>query len=351
MFSKLRQPDEIEIPTSIAQYVFGTDPIKESGLQLFEVASVAGKGKGLVARFNIAKGTRILHEKPFFTAPNMSPLSAMENRIATDLKALSKLEQRQFLSFHNNYPGKHPFSGIFKTNALPCGPASVVGGVYPTICLINHSCLPNAHNSWNTAEQCETIHAIRHIKSGDEITISYDRGEPSASRRIFLRDKFGFDCNCEICSLSLPDLKVSDAHRRQIQLLDEAIGDSARVVNEPEEALADCRRLLRVLDEEFKGGAGALVGRLYYDAFQICITHGDQARASIFAERGYRARVLCEGEDSPETQNIKKLMEKPSGHRNFGASMRWKTAKERVPKGLDIDAFDNWLWRHTGCEE
>jgi hypothetical protein len=103
--------------------------------------------------------------------------------------------------------------------------------------------------------------------------------------------------------------------------------------------------LLQVLEEEYKGSAGALIARLYYDAFQISITHGDQARASVFAERGYRSRIICEGEDSPETQKIKNLMENPARHRNFGASKRWKAAKGLVPKGLDTDGFEKWLWR------
>ncbi len=303
------------------------------------------KGKGLVARFNIAKGTRILYEKPLFTTPILSPISLMEGSTVTKLKALSKTQQRQFLSLHNNFPGKHPFGGIVKTNALPCGPNSVIGGIYPTICLINHSCLPNAHNSWNDDTKCETIHAIRFINAGEEITISYDKGGPSDSRRTYLKDTFGFDCTCSLCSLSLPELQISDARRLQIQHLDDAIGDPDRVMKKPDDCLKDCRSLLQVLKEEYDGSAGASIARLYYDAFQISITHGDQARASVFAERGYKSRVICEGEDSPETRTVKNLWKNPAGHRNFGASTRWKTAKGLVPKGLDIAAFEKWLWR------
>lgn len=325
--------------------MFGTDPISELNLQLFSIQPVPNKGKGLVARFNIGKGKRILSEKPLLTTSNLSPMSLMESNIAVKLQALSKTEKRQFLSLHNNFPGKHPFSGIVKTNALPCGTDSVIGGVYPTICLINHSCLPNAHNSWNSDAKCETIHAIRFIKAGEEITISYDKGGPYDSRSAHLKNAFGFDCNCSLCILPLADLQASDARRRQIQLLDEAIGDPERVMKRPEESLADCHSLLQVLEEEYKGSAGALIARLYYDAFQISITHGDQARASAFAERGFRSRVVCEGEDSPETRQIKCLIENPAGHRNFGASNRWKTAKGLIPKGLDTDGFEKWLWR------
>jgi hypothetical protein len=127
--------------------VLGTDPISELNLQLYDIQSVPGKGKGLVARFNIGRGKSILSEKPLFTTPNLSPMSLIESNVITKLKKLSKTEQRQFLSLHNNFPGKHPFSGIVKTNALPCGPGSAIGGIYPTICLINHSCLSNAHHS------------------------------------------------------------------------------------------------------------------------------------------------------------------------------------------------------------
>jgi len=85
-----------------------------------------------------------------------------------------------------------------------------------------------------------------------------------------------------------------------------------------------------------------LIARLYYDAFEISIPHGDQARASAFADRGYRSRVMCEGEDSPETRP-KSLRDNPAQHRSFGASKRWKTAKRLAPKGLDTDEFKKWL--------
>jgi hypothetical protein len=98
-------------------------------------------------------------------------------------------------------------------------------------------------------------------------------------------------------------------------------------MNKPDDCLADCHCLLQVLEEEYKGSAGALITRLYYDAFQISITHGD------------------EGEDSLETREIKNLMENPAGHRNFGASQRWKTAKGLVPKGLGTGGLEKWLWR------
>lgn len=345
ILTRSKQPDEPNIPGSIAEWMNGTSPITELGIPLFEIQDIPAKGRGLVARFHIPVGTRILCEKPLIIVQPKSP-NELESILATKLKALSKAEQRTFLSLHNNHPGKRPFSGIVRTNALPCGSDSKVGGIYPTICLINHSCLPNSHNNWNSSAEHETIHAIRPIKAGEEITIPYDRGGPSAVRKAFLKTAFGFDCECAGCTLPPSEIQASDARRLRIQDLDANIGDPRRMMSNPEKSLGDCHSLLHVLKEEYGGGAGALIPRLFYDAFQISVAHGDLARASIFAEKAYKARVICEGEDSPATQRAKSLALKPTGHSSFGVySMKWKTTRETISTGLDTAEFEKWLFR------
>jgi hypothetical protein len=89
---KLYEPDEPEMPIIIAGYVSGSDLIKELNVALFEIQSMAGKGKGLVARFNIAKGTRILYEKPLFITPKLSLISLIKSSIASKIKSLLKTE-------------------------------------------------------------------------------------------------------------------------------------------------------------------------------------------------------------------------------------------------------------------
>jgi hypothetical protein len=307
------------------------------------IRPIQNKGKGLIARVSIASGTRILIEKPLFTAS--SPVGSLDNVVLAKVKALSKEQQRQFLSLHNNYPGKNPFSGIFKTNALPCGPDSPIGAVYSNICFINHTCIPNSHNSWNSKTGLETIHAIREIKSGEEITISYAAGEPARQRLAKLKDAFGFDCNCELCSRPAAEVQESDARRLKIKQLDEAIGDPGRTMNAPHRAIADCQEMLQLILQEYDGSSLPLEARLYYDAFQISIIHSDQARASTFARRAFEARLLGEGEDSPETIRMKSLIRNPTHHQSFGVSKRWKTTKTGVPKGLEEKEFEEWLWK------
>lgn len=74
--------------------------------------------------------------------------------------------------------------------------------------------------------------------------------------------------------------------------------------------------------------------------FQISITHGDQARANAFVAKGYKSRVICEGEDSLLAQKMKGLMADPEWHRYFGTSMGWRTTKALVPKGLAVTGFE-----------
>lgn len=116
----------------------------------------------------------------------------------------------------------------------------------------------------------------------------------------------------------------------------------------PNTSLADCRLLLDILTSEHGDSGLPLIARLHYTAFQICIAHGDQARATIFAQRAYEARVLCEGEDSPLTGKMKRLMEAPAGHQSYAAfSLRSRSKKNSLPKGVDDVEFDKWLWREA----
>jgi hypothetical protein len=321
------------------------DSTKELGPACFAVLAIPNKGKGLVARVKIAIGSRILVESPLFSVAGS--VGTIDRMILEKVRALSREQQRQYLSLHNRSPGQNPMSSIFATNALPCGSDSPVSAVYPTICFINHSCIPNAHNNWNSETNKETIHAVRDILAGEEITIPYTTGERSIERLAMLNTAFGFKCTCELCSNQAAPLQESDARRAEITRLDQAIGDPSRTMTAPHQGISDCRRMLQLLRTEYKSCAPTLEARLYYDAFQISIIHGDQARASAFAERAYTTRRIGEGDDSPEVVRMKSLMENPAQHVGFGASRRWRTAKSAVPEGLD-EGLEDWLWKRGG---
>jgi hypothetical protein len=309
---------------------------------LFAVASIHGKGKGLIATSPISAGTCLISESPLFTTSQLDP-SNIERSIMLAIKALPKEKQRAFLSLHNNNPGKEPFSNIVRSNGYPLGPSSEDGGIFLNIARINHACLANAQQAFNEKKGQETAFAVRDIKEGEEITIAYTIGGISSVRRGKLKEFFGFDCGCELCSLPDKELKESDKRYVAMAALDEKIGDSKRVKRIPEKVLGECRELLRLYGEE--GIRDNRLSRLYYDAFQISILHSDEARASVFAEKYIAIKTICEGENGADIQEMRVYAKNPKSHDSYGGTTKWKQDVEKVPKEFAGEEMENWLWK------
>lgn len=292
--------------------------------KLYILTPLPGKGQGLIAVQDISKGTRILSDKPLFQIQGFgSELPVIEKEIQRKLNLLSQDDRGAFRFLYNSTPGdSYPLTGIVKTNALSLGPGSSVGRIFPIISRINHSCRPNTQYTWNSSTEHETIHAIRDIKKRKEITISYNLSGSSQPRMQRLKRSYGFDCTCDLCSFTDEALKISDARQLRMQLLDNGIGDSDTVIESPRIALARCRELLSLY--EIEAITDPRVARVYYDAFQICITHGDEARASVFAQKAYETSFMAN----------------PADHMAFGFSESWEQSKEEVPKNLDAQEFD-----------
>jgi hypothetical protein len=141
----------------------------------------------------------------------------MNQLIAKKLKQVSKDNQRAFLALHNNFRDSlGPFIGIAKTNVLPLGPHATDGGLFLQASRINHACLPNCQHAWNASVSEETIHAVRDIVKGEEITISYSDGSPSNIRREQLLRNFGFKCTFSLCSLPATERMRSDDRLKEI---------------------------------------------------------------------------------------------------------------------------------------
>ena len=316
---------------------------------LFEIADIPGKGRGLIASCDIAPGTRILCERPLFIVPPLVP-DALEIYLADQMKALPKEDLYHCLSLRNNFRGRHTFGGIVRTNGLPCGfVADADAALYRTLCLINHSCLPNSQHRWDPHLKQEIVHAFRPIRRGEEITIWYGGSGPTADRQAFLLAALGFQCECTMCSRP-PLLKARDD---EIWIMIQSLAQRLRYfqgyVDFPAEMLKDCHTLLALLDRIYEGYPGLLKAVTYFDALQICSTHGDQARASILAQRSYEARVICEGGDTSDAHQLKTLAERPMQHAGFEEySSQWRSMKEDVPQGLDAKAFERWLFRIDG---
>lgn len=314
--------------------------------RLYTIQEIPGKGHGMVAATTIIKGTRILSESPLFRVPRSGiSKKRIRDSISKKVTVLPEEQRQAFLSLHNSFEDEDgPELGRVRTNALPLGSNATTGGIFLDSSRINHSCNPNAQNTWNENLQKLTIHANRNIEKGDEITIYYLTERRNRDDRLHaLQTNFRFTCSCSLCSLPLDQRKTSDERWNEIQRLDDSIGNGIGIVSSPLQTLHDVHKLLSLVDDE--GFTDASVSRAYYDAFQIAITHGDIARARIFAERAASTRAIFEGNDSPAVQRMESLARNPSQHMAHGLSMKWRTTEDDIPKELGKDHFERWLWR------
>jgi hypothetical protein len=57
---------------------------------LYEVMEIPERGQGLVARYSIKRGTRILYEKPLFVVAASKSPEALNEVVASQLKELPR---------------------------------------------------------------------------------------------------------------------------------------------------------------------------------------------------------------------------------------------------------------------
>lgn len=315
----------------------------DSDSPVWRLESIPGKGKGLIATRDISPGTLILSEPPLITTDVIQSIETTEQDLARALKALPKDSQRAYLSLHNNYPGKNPLSNIVRSNGYPLGPNSDVGGVFPTVSRINHSCRPNAKHSWNPSLRQQTVYALRPIPAGDELSLSYLQGGTSEQRQQELQSAFGFTCRCEVCALPAAALRESDARLRRAQKLHDAIGDARACRLDPGRVVADGRALLALYAED--GVEDDRVPNVYWDMFQVCNMHGDVARASAFAREYCALKRVSEGPGSAAVEEVGAWVEDPARHESYGQTKKWTTRLEDVPSGVGREEYEKWLWR------
>ncbi len=316
---------------------------------MYALQEVPGKGKGLVATRKIPIGTRILSEEPFIRVPEAALSSqTLLASIRRQVDALTRDQQRAFLSMHNIHAddAASRYLGIIRTNALPFGDDVREVGIFLNACRINHACDNNAQKSWNENIKRHTVHALRDIEKGKEITIYYLRVLNSReARRKTLRRKFGFTCSCRLCSLPPDQSQESDRRLDEIFKLDGLIGGDGMmgISSAPLRILRYVDQQIRLYNEQGPDDAG--LPRAFLDAAQIATANGDLARARIFAERAALGWIVLEGDDSSRVLQTRALSRDPSKHELYGMSMKWKTTVDEIPQGHDLKEFENWLWR------
>ncbi|KAF8859117.1 hypothetical protein BDZ45DRAFT_783673 [Acephala macrosclerotiorum] len=147
-----------------------------TGNSMYALQDVPGKGKGLVAIEKISKGMRILSEEAVVTVSESVGSERLRTSICKQVEALGQNQRRDFLSMHNIHLYRNAakqYLRIFQTNSLLAEAVGDKGAIFLEACRINHACDNNAQKNWNEKIKRHTVHALRDINKGEEITITY----------------------------------------------------------------------------------------------------------------------------------------------------------------------------------
>lgn len=300
---------------------------------MFYVRGLPGKSKVIAAR-NITTGTRILTEEPFITvstSPQNDDSKLVDQILADRLKTLSPEQTRSIFGFNNSY----------EVAWVRLGDEDKAG-FFPRIQRFRHACRPNAETTWNANIKRETIHALRDIERGEEITRSMIGALPQYEDR---QKILGFKCGCELCRRE--DRYDVDTYLREIRDFTRLIesGKANAVSSIPLESKLDLvRRIMSHLPEY--GIEVVSTAQAYSLAHGVASFHGDRERARIFKEREYACSKIAYGDDHPSCLRM--------------ADELNKMTAEGTKKSLDstdMAEFEAWLWmvkehakRHTRGE-
>ncbi|PGH26701.1 hypothetical protein AJ80_01647 [Polytolypa hystricis UAMH7299] len=316
---------------------------------MYALQDVPGKRKGLVAMEKISKGTRILSEEAVVTVTESISSERLRTSIRQQVEALSEHQRRAFLSLHNIHPygnAAEQYLGIVRTNYLPAEAVGDKGAIFLEACRINHACDNNAQKNYNERIKRHTVHALRDINKGEEITITYlGPLKNRKARQEALQDKFGFTCLCRLCSLPLEQSQESDRRLEGIHRLDGVINQlgTEGILVSPLRTLRYFDQQVRLYNEQGREDVG--FAHAFVNAAQLAIANSDLVRGHIFAERAASVWKTTLGGDSTQAIEHGALAQDPLKYELYGISMKWKTKVGVTPQGLEPSDFEDWLWR------
>ena len=217
----------------------GSDIVCTKGVIDVTVTEFEGKGRGVVAARDIKMGEFIFKDKPAIKLPKNSLFERHSDKIVLNktgfdslMKQIDNLPSEAKSQFYNLKIGekiggfhvepadtmREKEVRIFLENANET-PGDIMM-LFLNLILINHACAPNAYADAGKEGEY-VVRAIRDISKGEEVTLFYKtrripgHGPENLSYKIFgcnvkermkvIKDQFGFDCKCCVCTGVIPD--------------------------------------------------------------------------------------------------------------------------------------------------
>jgi hypothetical protein len=189
----------------------------------WEVRPSPGKGRGVFATQDIARGDLIMLETPIITLHRPGPNKPFNpDAVQAAFDSLPSAEKIRFLSLSGSgRPGATTnLLQIFLTNALS-GANNDISCICIDVSLLNHSCVPNS--TWNFRADAGTggagkyiVTATSDIRKDEEICITYAGycvHFSAFERAAILWQNWHFKCDCRACKPGTAFQKASDIRR------------------------------------------------------------------------------------------------------------------------------------------
>eukprot|EP00931_Biecheleriopsis_adriatica_P062108 TRINITY_DN37399_c0_g1_i1.p1 TRINITY_DN37399_c0_g1~~TRINITY_DN37399_c0_g1_i1.p1 ORF type:complete len:392 (+),score=98.98 TRINITY_DN37399_c0_g1_i1:59-1177(+) len=279
------------------------------GADSLEQVELPGKGAGILAKHVIPVGSLIMLERPVILSDDEAKLDILLNSLTDDKKV-------DVLSLHSDYPEENDIVGIWRTNSIPCPRAGVTSdaqserGLFFQISRLNHSCSPNAMQSWVETTRQMQVRAVREIEAGEEICLAYiDPSYTWATRQQDFRDNFGFVCKCPVCSLpeGSQERRISDKNRGQMT----ALRGQLSLARDAKEGLRLIERLLQLYRQE-NLQMPIVTAQLAGHAFGMTFSAGNVEEAKEYARLAAENYSHIFGSEHEKTVLFKQFTESPS---------------------------------------
>jgi len=315
----------------------GTAEVRASGAsptepELFfaRVAPVAGKDLGVVATQDIRRGSLVISEKPIleYTGEEKPSRATLAKALEEQLAELPTERQEEVWALYDAAavttdgqaaaPKSKSLVGIVHSNAF--SRAEDASSMDAALCLLgsrlNHSCSPNAEQSWDADSGLVQLRATCDISSGEEICNYYvDLLASRDSRRHALWTGYKFHCTCPVCELPADKAAKSDERRKRLQGLYKAVLLSAEQGSPKlEHTIRDIQEILRLLDEE---GLALLCQRKVLGRTAAELSHnlGRTVQARRWLQMSLEASLAVHGPAHRDSLWLQDAIEELRGHR------------------------------------
>ena len=258
----------------------------------FEVAPFPDRGLGLRAVEDIQEGELVLTERHvgrslvkllhrtrdpdiirYLANRKEGPIpAALKNLVNTEVGEENKSAVLALYDPNPEGPADEKLTRIYIKNEW-------ADGLFLTCSRMNHSCKPAVQMSSDDEVESE-VRAMREIKAGEEITVSYLRSSDlgiKEERAEKLWKGWGFQCVCSVCSLSGAARGRNDRLRWNIRRDMQQTKDftdalfltgpfrPGQVKSQLSQVLVTAKTNLKILEEEMKGEAEPVVLTILLD--------------------------------------------------------------------------------------